>query len=73
MVGIQVGQVCVKTTGRSAGKKVIVVGIEKDGFVIVEGLDVKRKRCNPLHLFVTPQVADISKSAKREEVVAALK
>jgi len=53
MAGIEKGSVCIKTRGRNAGKKVIVVGTEKDGFVIIEGKKMKKKRCNPRHLFPT--------------------
>jgi large subunit ribosomal protein L14e len=73
MAGIEVGMVCLKIAGRNAGEKVVVVEKEKDGFVTIEGISVKRKRCNVTHLFVTPQRADIGKGAKREEIVAALK
>ncbi|MBS3062103.1 MAG: 50S ribosomal protein L14e [Candidatus Diapherotrites archaeon] len=73
MAGIEVGRICIKTTGRNAGKRVVVVDIEKDGFVTIEGVEVKRKRCNPSHLFVTPEKAELKKGAKREEIVSALK
>lgn len=53
MAGIEIGSVCIKTRGRNAGKKVTVVGMEKDGFVLVEGKKIKKKRCNPRHLFPT--------------------
>ncbi len=53
MAGIKEGSVCIKTRGRHAGKKVIVVGKEKNGFVLVEGEKLKKKRCNPRHLFPT--------------------
>lgn len=45
------GMVCIKTRGRNAGKKVTIVGKEKDGFVLIEGKGIKKKRCNPRHLF----------------------
>lgn len=53
MAGIETGSVCIKTRGRRAGKRVVIVGIEKDGFVLIEGDKMKKKRCNPRHLFPT--------------------
>ena len=53
MAGIKEGSVCIKTRGRNAGKKVVVVAVEKNGFVIVEGEKLKKKRCNTRHLFPT--------------------
>ncbi len=73
MAGIEIGTVCIKTTGRNAGQKVVVVELEKDGFVVVEGPAVKRKRCNPMHLFITPEKINVKKGAKREDVIAAFK
>ncbi len=57
MPAIEVGSVCVKIRGRKAGKRVTVVGIEKDGFVLVEGEKMKKKKCNPRHLFPTGEKA----------------
>lgn len=53
MAGIGKGSVCIKTRGRHAGKKVTVVSEEKGGFVLIEGNKMKKKRCNPRHLFPT--------------------
>ncbi|MDO8624534.1 MAG: 50S ribosomal protein L14e [Candidatus Diapherotrites archaeon] len=72
MAGIEVGMVCVKVAGKNAGQKVVVVDKDQDGFVIVEGIRVKRKRCNVTHLFVTPKKIEIKKGAPRAEIVAAL-
>ncbi len=70
---IEVGQVCFKTRGRTQGDKVVVVETGKDGMVVVEGLHTKRKPCNPRHLFPTNQKIEISKEAKREEILKLLK
>jgi large subunit ribosomal protein L14e len=53
MAAIEKGSICIKTRGRNAGKKVTVTAIEKDGFVIIEAEKMKKKRCNPKHLFPT--------------------
>ncbi len=71
MSGLEKGAVCIKTKGRKAGARVVVVEFDKKtGFAIVEGKTVKRKRCNILHLFPTGEMADVKallKTAKRAE------
>lgn len=49
MAGLEVGTTCIKIRGREAGKKVKIVGKQKD-FVIIEGGNVKKRKCNPKHL-----------------------
>lgn len=70
---IETGQICFKTRGRTQGDKVVVIETRKDGMVVVEGLRTKRKPCNPRHLFPTSQKIEISKEAKREEILKLLK
>ena len=67
-----IGRVCVKKTGREAGKKCVVVDVIDQNFVLIDG-EVKRRRCNILHLEPTAQKLDIKKGASTEEVKAALK
>ncbi|MCD6522865.1 MAG: 50S ribosomal protein L14e [Candidatus Diapherotrites archaeon] len=67
-----IGRVCVKKTGREAGKKCVVVDVIDQNFVLIDG-EVKRRRCNILHLEPTTQKLDIKKGASTEEVKAALK
>ncbi|AJF60368.1 MAG: 50S ribosomal protein L14e [Candidatus Diapherotrites archaeon] len=69
---IEVGVVCIKTKGREAGRKAVIVDIEK-GFAIIDGLNVKRKKCNIFHLFPTGKRVSLKKGAKHEEVLNALK
>jgi large subunit ribosomal protein L14e len=65
---MEIGRVCVKTAGREAGKKCVVVDTAEKGMVVVSGPDVKRRRCNPLHLQPLPKVAEIKKGASDKEV-----
>ena len=52
MAGLRNGTACVRTRGRHAGEKVVVVDFDgKSGFAVVEGRDGKKKRCNIMHLF----------------------
>lgn len=70
---MEIGQVCIKTKGRSAGRKVVVISGVEDGRVLIDGLRVKRKKCNILHLFPTNKTIKVSKDATHDEVVKLLK
>ena len=82
MVVFDVGRVCMKITGREAGKYCVVLktagekGKEK-AFVWVTGpkllTGVKRRRCNVEHLEALPYRMEIKEDAGEEEVVDALK
>ncbi len=71
-----VGRICVKTAGREAGRKCVVVDIIDDNFVLVTGpkplTGVKRRRANIKHLEPTPYKIDIPRGASDEEVLKAL-
>lgn len=63
---LETGSVCVKTRGRKAGEKVVVLGFEK-GFVLIEGKSMKKKRCNPRHLYPLNVLVDVkSKDVLKE-------
>ena len=72
MPAIEVGRICVKTRGREAGKKCVIVDIIDDNFVLVTGPKdinkVKRRRVNILHLEPTDKKIEINKGASDEEV-----
>ncbi|MCI2415245.1 MAG: 50S ribosomal protein L14e [Candidatus Aramenus sp.] len=69
---IEIGRICVKTRGREAGKKCVIVDIVDNNFVLVTGpkklSGVKRRRVNILHLEPTDKKVDIQKGASDEEV-----
>ena len=71
-----IGRICVKTRGREAGKKCVVVDIVNENFVIITGpktlTGVKRRRANVKHLIPTPYKVDIPKGASDEIVLKAL-
>ncbi|MEM4535607.1 MAG: 50S ribosomal protein L14e, partial [Desulfurococcaceae archaeon] len=50
MPAIEIGRICVKVTGREAGRKCIIVDIIDENFVLVTGpkslSGVKRRRAN---------------------------
>ena len=60
MVSIEVGRVCVKTSGREAGKKCAIIEIIDENYVEVVGEAVKNRRCNIAHLKPTEDSIDVS-------------
>ena len=73
----EVGRISVKTRGREAGLKCVIVDLDKeDGFVVVTGpkdvSGVRRRRVNVLHLVFTPHKIRIRRGATDEEVKKAL-
>ncbi|NON63553.1 50S ribosomal protein L14e [Acidianus sp. RZ1] len=72
MAIIEVGRICVKTKGREAGQKCVILDIIDNNFVLVTGpkkvSGIKRRRTNLLHLEPTDKKIDISKGASDEEV-----
>lgn len=73
MAAIEVGRVCIKTTGREAGKKAVVIKVMDKNFAIIDGKNVKRRKCNMVHLFPTVQKLDIKENEAHEAVVKMLK
>lgn len=67
MPAIEVGRICIKTAGREAGEKCVVVDIVDEKFVEVVGVSVKNRRCNIQHLEPVDQVIEI-KSEDPEEI-----
>ena len=72
-MAIEIGRLCVKLTGRDAGKDCLIVDIldENKTFVLVDG-NTRRRKCNTNHLEILSQKADIKKGASHDEVVKAM-
>jgi large subunit ribosomal protein L14e len=70
---MEIGRVCIKTKGREAGRKVVVLSDVKEGKVLIDGDKVRRKECNVLHLFPLKEKVSVTKDAKHEDVVKVLK
>jgi large subunit ribosomal protein L14e len=77
LAAMEVGRICVKTVGREAGKKCIIVDIVDKNFVLITGpktvSNIKRRRANINHLEPTQEKIDINRGATDEEVTEALK
>jgi large subunit ribosomal protein L14e len=73
---VEVGRICVKTQGREAGNRCVIVEVIDKNFVLVTGPEshtgVKRRRANIKHLEITDNQIDISRRATDEEVLKAL-
>ena len=76
MAGFDIGRICVKLSGREAGKKCVVVDMIDKNFALVTGppklTEVKRRRVNIQHIEATPERVEIKKGATDEEVAKAL-
>jgi len=74
MAAIQVGRIIVKTYGREAGRKGVIVDIINPNYVLVTGpkslTGVKRRRCNIKHLEPTDKLINIKRDASDEEILA---
>lgn len=72
-----VGRVVVKTRGRDAGLKGVVVSVYGDGYVLVTGpkslTGLRRRRVNASHIIPTPHKLSITKEASDEDVMKAIK
>ena len=77
MAAMEVGRICVKTVGREAGKKCIIVDIVDKNFVLITGprtvSGIKRRRANINHLEPTQEKIDVTRGATDEEATEALK
>jgi large subunit ribosomal protein L14e len=77
MPAIEVGRICVKLTGREAGRKCVIVDIIDKNFVLITGpknvTGVKRRRANINHIEPLQEKININRGASDEEVVEALK
>ncbi|AJF62559.1 MAG: 50S ribosomal protein L14e [archaeon GW2011_AR20] len=66
-----IGKICVKLTGREAGKACVIVNNLDDNFVLIDG-NVKRRKCNIDHLEFTNKILPIKKDASTMDVLDAM-
>lgn len=64
---IEIGRLCIKNKGKEKGKKIVILDIVDDTFVLIDG-NVKRRKCNINHLQITPEKLNIEKNASSEKV-----
>lgn len=77
MPAIEIGRICVKLTGREAGRKCVIVDVIDKNFVLITGpknlTGVRRRRTNINHVEPLPEKINIKRGASDEEVIEALK
>ncbi len=77
MKAIDVGMICIKTVGKEAGKKCVVMDIIDKNFAIITGpkevTGVKRRRVGIKHLLLTGEAVDVKEGMSDEELVSVLK
>lgn len=77
MPAIEIGRVCVKLSGREAGRKCVIVDVVDKSFVLVTGpkkvSGVRRRRANTNHVEPLQDKIDINRGASDDEVEEALK
>ena len=69
---IEIGRLCVKTAGRDARRKCVIIDIVDNNYVLIDG-DVRRKKCNIKHLEPLDKVIKIRKGAAHDVVVSEFK
>ncbi len=72
MPAIEIGRICVKTSGREAGRKCVIVDVIDKNFVLITGPKllnkVKRRRANTKQLEPTNEKIEIEKGADDKAV-----
>ena len=64
---MEIGRLVMKTAGRDAGKKALIVDILDDKYILIDG-ETRRRKCNIMHLEPLKDVLKINKGASHEEV-----
>jgi len=65
---IEIGRLCVKTAGRDANLKCVVVEIVDKNYVIIDG-QTRRKKCNITHLEPLKDTIKIKKGVSHSEIM----
>lgn len=69
---IETGRVCVKIAGRDAGNYCAIVEVLDKNYVVIDG-NVRRRKCNVLHLEPLDKTIKIKDKATTKEVLEAMK
>ena len=77
MPAIEVGRICVKVSGREAGRKCVIVDLMVKNFVLITGpkelTGIKRRRANVDHIEPLQDSVKIKRGASDEEIAETLK
>ena len=69
---IETGRICVKIAGRDAGNYCAIVEVLDKNYVVIGG-NVRRRKCNLVHLEPLDKAIKIKDKATTEEVLEAMK
>jgi large subunit ribosomal protein L14e len=69
---MEVGRLCIKTAGRDAGKKCVIVEVMDEKFVMIDG-ETRRRKCNVRHLEPLTETIKLSKGAAHTSVISEFK
>jgi large subunit ribosomal protein L14e len=69
MGAIEIGSICLKRKGREAGRKIVVVDKLEKQFVLVDGVNVRRRKCNVRHLTPVGETTGLKKGASHADVL----
>ena len=70
---IERGSVCIKTSGREAGERAVVLEVVDENFAVIEGPKIRKRKCNIAHLFPTGEKISVSKNVSAKELAEHLK
>ncbi|MGA3192708.1 MAG: 50S ribosomal protein L14e [Candidatus Bathyarchaeia archaeon] len=77
MPAIEVGRICVKVSGREAGRKCVIVDVVDKSFVLITGpktvTGIRRRRANVNHVEPLQDRVEIKRGASDDEISEALK
>ena len=77
MPAIEVGRICVKVSGREAGRKCVIVDVVDKSFALITGpkkvTGIRRRRVNVNHVEPLKDRVEIKRGASDEEISEALK
>jgi large subunit ribosomal protein L14e len=74
---IEIGRICVKVSGREAGRKCVIVDVVDKSFVLITGpkkvTGVRRRRANISHIEPLQDSVEIKRGASDDEVAEVLR
>jgi large subunit ribosomal protein L14e len=68
-----IGRICIKTMGREAGSYCVVIEIIDKNYILIDGLNVKRRRVNYKHVEPLAESIEIKKGADHKTVESVIK
>jgi large subunit ribosomal protein L14e len=76
MPAIEIGRICVKSSGRETGRKCVIVDVMDKSFVMITGpkkvTGVRRRRVNMNHIEPLQDKIEVKRGASDEEVASTL-